>query len=352
MCPTPRERTVAKQTKAAATSAPAGPQVSTTNPAKGKVGNVNYGFASNGAKGSGPSFNPIGFLELPLFIVLAGALRHEFRWSLMGPMFALYLWKECVPMSVCLHRYFSHKGFRCGRVAQFALHWMGCLASQGPPLWWASKHRRHHAHCDTENDPHSPVTLGKLYAWLGWAYLSDDQAQGPFGKGHDKDWMQDHLRFPELVLMENLYFVPIAVAHAAFYAYGGVKWCVFVSMMSGVLCQLLTMYFNVVFHSFEPKAPAPGVSIVADDASAGRDEKKKAGGGGAGFPGGGVCRAVDLPFDPLSNIFGEAHHAWHHKHPLAFKRPGLDLPYWLFIKPLLAVGVFSGENKMAAANVK
>ena len=74
MCPTPRERTVAKQPKASATSAPAGPKVSTTSPAKGKVGNVNYGFASNGAKGSGPSFNPIGFLELPLFIVLAGML--------------------------------------------------------------------------------------------------------------------------------------------------------------------------------------------------------------------------------------------------------------------------------------
>ena len=37
---------------------------------------------------------------------------------------------------------------------------------QGPPLWWASKHRRHHGHCDTKDDPHSPVAHGKLYAWL------------------------------------------------------------------------------------------------------------------------------------------------------------------------------------------
>ena len=33
-------------------------------------------------------------------------------------------------MSVCLHRYFSHKGFKCGRVTQFALYIGGCLASQ------------------------------------------------------------------------------------------------------------------------------------------------------------------------------------------------------------------------------
>ena len=204
---------------------------------------------------------------------------------------------------------------------------------QGPPLWWASKHRRHHAHCDTEQDPHSPVVFGKLYAWLGWAYLSDVDAEGPFGnRGHDLAYMQDHLRFPELALMENLYWVPIAFAHGCFYAYGGVGWCVFVSMMSGVLCQMLTMYFNVAFHtrsdshehtvqhvnmamneprgsyrvrSVDNKRGGAGIE-PASNADVDNNEKVKAGGGG----GGGVCRAVDLPYDPLSNIFGEAHHAW------------------------------------------
>ena len=33
-------------------------------------------------------------------------------------------------MSTCLHRYFSHKGFKCGRVTQFGLYILGCLASQ------------------------------------------------------------------------------------------------------------------------------------------------------------------------------------------------------------------------------
>ena len=63
-------------------------------------------------------------------------------------------------MSMCLHRYWSHKGFQCGRAVQFVLYVLGCMASQGPPLWWASKHRRHHAHCDTDEDPHSPVAHG------------------------------------------------------------------------------------------------------------------------------------------------------------------------------------------------
>jgi hypothetical protein len=78
----------------------------------------------------GTSFNPIGFLELPIFLALAFIYRSQFERKMLGPMLLIYLWKECVPMSVCLHRYFSHKGFKCGRVTQFALYIGGCLASQ------------------------------------------------------------------------------------------------------------------------------------------------------------------------------------------------------------------------------
>ena len=78
----------------------------------------------------GTSFNPIGFLELPIFLTLAFLYRAQFKWHLLGPMFVIYMWKECIPMSTCLHRYFSHKGFKCGRVTQFGLYILGCLASQ------------------------------------------------------------------------------------------------------------------------------------------------------------------------------------------------------------------------------
>ena len=115
--------------------------------------------------------NPVGMLELPLAIVLGWYFRAHFRWSLLLPMAVLYIWKECVPMSVCLHRYFSHKAFKCNRGVQLALYCIGCLAAQGPCLWWASKHSRHHAHCDNEQDPHTPVKYSRLYAWLGCAYI-------------------------------------------------------------------------------------------------------------------------------------------------------------------------------------
>ena len=52
-----------------------------------------------------------------------------------------------------------------------------------------------------------------------------------------------------------------------------------------------------------------------------------------------------------SVLLSQAYHGWHHKHPLAYKRPGLALPYWTLIKPALALGIFWGPNKMHEVKV-
>lgn len=106
--------------------------------------------------------------------------------------------------------------------------------------------------------------------------------------------MQDHLKFPELALMENFYYVPVFAVHLVFYLTLGPAWAIYCSMMSGCLCMSLTLYFNVMFHDH----PAP------------KTEAEKAKFANAT----GVCRAKDIPFDPLANTFGEAYHGWHHRY--------------------------------------
>ena len=175
----------------------------------------------------GVSCCPFQIFEAPIGIALVIYFWSSMTWALFGYMFLLFCWKECVPMSGCLHRYWSHKSFKCGRATQFVLYLLACLASQAGPLWWASKHRRHHTHCDTENDPHSPVQQSKLYAWIGWVYLFE--AEGAFGSGVDEDYIVDHMRYPELAFMENFFYVPILLLHYAFYCYGGIPWLVHVS---------------------------------------------------------------------------------------------------------------------------
>lgn len=221
---------------------------------------------------------------------------------MLFPCTVVYMFKECYSMSVCLHRYFSHRAFKCNRFTQFCLSLLGCLASQGSPLWWASKHRRHHQHCDTSKDPHSPHIHSKTYAWIGWIYT-----EGPLGSGTDFKYITDFDNFPELYGLEIIPWAPVCAMHYLFYKYTGFPGMIFISMWSSVLCQLLTLYFNVVSHG------------------AVNNEK---------------CKASDNPCDVLSNVFGEAYHKHHHQHPKLAKRPGIDIPYWTFILPMFYLNIF------------
>jgi stearoyl-CoA desaturase (delta-9 desaturase) len=260
--------------------------------------------------------NPLFLVELPAVVLLSIYYHAHFRGNVMPYMFALYMVKEVIGMSACLHRYFAHRGFKCSRFVQFLLYLGGSLASQGSPIWWASMHRKHHSKCDTDGDPHSPVVKGFWMAWLGWVYVPGNE--GALGAGTDRRLVRDLLAFPELAVMENLHFFVVLAAHYAFYLKGGITWALFVSAWSGVICQVATLYFNAAFHmpdSEESRHP-------------------------------GDCQARDIPLDPLSNLMGEAYHLWHHQHPKAFHRPGLDLPYYCFILPMLKLGVFQGKNAL------
>lgn len=69
------------------------------------------------------------------------------------------------------HRYFSHRTFKTTRVFQFVLGWLGTMATQKGPLWWAANHRHHHATSDTDEDAHSP-RHGFWWSHVGW-FLCD-----------------------------------------------------------------------------------------------------------------------------------------------------------------------------------
>lgn len=41
----------------------------------------------------------------------------------------------------------------------------------------------------------------------------------------------------------------------------------------------------------------------------------------------------------MAMVVGEADHLDHHKYPMRLLRPGWDMPYYLFVKPCLALGL-------------
>jgi stearoyl-CoA desaturase (Delta-9 desaturase) len=99
------------------------------------------------------------------------------------------------------HRYFSHRAFRAGRIAQFVLALLGTQNGQRGPLWWAATHRRHHQSADSPADPHSPNARTFGYAFTGWLWDARNSDT-------DLDIVPDYARFPEMRWINQYYALP------------------------------------------------------------------------------------------------------------------------------------------------
>ena len=99
-------------------------------------------------------------------------------WLGFGLLAAFYL-VSLIGVEVGFHRLFSHRSFQTYRWIRVLLATTGSFAFQGPVIWWAATHRRHHQHSDKPGDPHSPNLSGKsifgriaglYHAHFGWLF--------------------------------------------------------------------------------------------------------------------------------------------------------------------------------------
>jgi stearoyl-CoA desaturase (delta-9 desaturase) len=110
-----------------------------------------------------------------------------------------------IGVTVYLHRCQAHRALELHpAVAHFFRVWLwmttGMLTGQ-----WAAIHRKHHAKCETEEDPHSPQTRGIWKVLLEGAELYRSEAKNEetlrkFGHGTPNDWMERNVytRYPIL----------------------------------------------------------------------------------------------------------------------------------------------------------
>ena len=66
---------------------------------------------------------------------------------------------------------------------------------------WAAVHRKHHAKCETPDDPHSPQVLGINRVLWGGVFLYVKEARNPetlrrYGHGTPDDWLERHVYMP------------------------------------------------------------------------------------------------------------------------------------------------------------
>jgi stearoyl-CoA desaturase (Delta-9 desaturase) len=99
------------------------------------------------------------------------------------PILALTLYiLTMIGISVGFHRLLAHRAFQASNPVAVILIVSGCMAAQGPPIYWVSNHRRHHQFGDTIGDPHSPHYAdehelkgwaGFLHAHIGWTFTHE-----------------------------------------------------------------------------------------------------------------------------------------------------------------------------------
>jgi stearoyl-CoA desaturase (Delta-9 desaturase) len=140
------------------------------------------------------------------------------------------------------HRYFSHRSYRLGRVAQFVMAFGGTMAAQKGPLWWAAHHRNHHQFADTDRDTHSP-RKGFWWSHVGWI-LCDK-----FGESrHDK--IRDFAKYPELRFLDKHDWVGPWTLGIVCYLVAGWSGLLIGFFASTVVLWHVTFTVNSVAHVF------------------------------------------------------------------------------------------------------
>lgn len=101
-----------------------------------------------------------------------------FNWTDLGLLLGMYV-LTVLGITVGFHRLFVHHSFDTFTWMKFVWAVLGSMAVQGPLFRWVARHRSHHLHADTVDDPHSPhhggsgivgVLKGFWHAHVGWLF--------------------------------------------------------------------------------------------------------------------------------------------------------------------------------------
>ncbi|HCV72494.1 MAG TPA: acyl-CoA desaturase [Agrobacterium sp.] len=118
-------------------------------------------------------------------------------WQLVG-ITLLMTHVTIVSVTVYLHRYSAHRALELNTgLKHFFRFWLWLTTAQNTREWTAV-HRKHHAKCETPEDPHSPVYKGLSTVLRKGAELYREAARNPetlriYGKNCPDDWVERNL---------------------------------------------------------------------------------------------------------------------------------------------------------------
>jgi stearoyl-CoA desaturase (delta-9 desaturase) len=168
-----------------------------------------------------------------------------FSWAFVA-LWAVSHFLRAIGLTLAFHRYFAHRSFQMNRIARFIWTFIGTAAMQKGPLWWAGHHVNHHRYADRDGDPHSPMVSGVYYAHIGW-FLNDAK--------HDRleasnPVMRDFSKAPEIVWLNNQFWLPPLLLAVAMFLIGGMPWLIWGFCLPTMTLAHATFAINTINHMF------------------------------------------------------------------------------------------------------
>ena len=175
---------------------------------------------------------------------LVGVIICGLSWSGVALALGAYFVRMVV-VTAAYHGYFAHRSFRTSRWFQFLLAIGAQSAAQRGVIWWASHHRWHHKHSDSDEDVHSAARRGFWYSHMGWVLRPDWNET-------DESGVPDLVKYPELRFLDraSMAMVPTIALALAFLFIGGGHALVWGYFVSTVLLWHGSFAINSLAHIF------------------------------------------------------------------------------------------------------
>ena len=145
-----------------------------------------------------------------VFDHLYGVLGLGFWGYLLAALVVMHI--TLIAITLFYHREQAHRSVDLHPLLQHFFRFWLWLNTGAITKEWVAVHRKHHAMCETEGDPHSPQVYGLGTVLLRGAELYRREAKNretleKYGRGTPDDWLERHLytRWPNLGIASLLF---------------------------------------------------------------------------------------------------------------------------------------------------
>lgn len=168
-------------------------------------------------------------------------------WFLL--LFVSFYGLTVVSITAGYHRLFAHKTYEAHWSLRLFYTLFGAAAFQQSIIVWATDHRYHHRHVDTEKDPYS-IKKGFWHAHLFWMFYRSEHKSAPQYRACSKDLKKD----PMVIWQDKYYFLiasfmcfvlPMIIGYFMGSILGGL---VFGGLLRLAVCHHATFFINSACH--------------------------------------------------------------------------------------------------------